>query len=127
MPNVQLYSLQKVNGTHQLRTTPGAERIITFTDDFDEAHGRFMDTAALICALDLIITIDTSIAHLAAGLGKKVWLLLPYHADWRWLANNRSDSPWYPTMRLFWQQQEDDWETVIARVVRALKKESVLF
>lgn len=73
----------------------------------------FSDTAAIISHLDLVITIDTAVAHLAGALGKEVWLLLPYAPDWRWLLN-RTDSPWYPTMKLLRQTVRNRWDDVIA-------------
>ena len=81
--------------------------------------GDFADTAALIAALDLVIAVDTSVAHLAGALGKPTWLMLPFAADFRWLLK-REDSPWYPNMRLFRQQRPGDWHGVIARVSAAL-------
>ena len=80
----------------------------------------FSDTAALIDVLDLVITVDTSVAHLAGAMGKPVWILLPYSADWRWL-RDRDDSPWYPSARLFRQRQAGDWTDVIERVAGALR------
>jgi tetratricopeptide (TPR) repeat protein len=80
----------------------------------------FADTAALISALDLVITVDTSVAHLAGALGKPVWLMLPFSPDFRWMLR-REDSPWYPSMRLFRQQKFGDWDGVIARISQALK------
>jgi hypothetical protein len=82
--------------------------------------GDFTDTAAAIMALDLVISVDTSVAHLAGALGKPVWILLPYAPDWRWL-EARSDSPWYPTARLFRQTAPRRWESVIAAVTEALR------
>jgi ADP-heptose:LPS heptosyltransferase len=79
----------------------------------------FADTAAVIDLLDLVITVDTSVAHLAGAMGKPVWILLPYNSDWRWLSD-RDDSPWYPTARLFRQQILPSWAGVIARVRAAL-------
>jgi tetratricopeptide (TPR) repeat protein len=79
----------------------------------------FADTAALLAELDLLISVDTSVAHLAGALGKPVWILLPYVADWRWL-RNRDDSPWYPTARLFRQPRIGDWSSVIDRVATEL-------
>jgi hypothetical protein len=79
----------------------------------------FADTAALIAQLDLVIAVDTSVAHLAAALGKPVWLLLPFSPDWRWLVG-RDDTPWYPTMRLFRQATTGDWQPVLQRVAAAL-------
>jgi tetratricopeptide (TPR) repeat protein len=80
----------------------------------------FADTAALIAALDLVIAVDTSVAHLAAALGKPTWLLVPFAPDFRWLLK-REDSPWYPSMRLFRQHRPGDWDGVIARVAAALQ------
>lgn len=116
--NVTLYSLQKINGIEQLEVLPQHLPVISF-DNFDESHGPFMDTAALIKNLDLVITVDTSIAHLAGGLGTPTWILLPHQADWRWLLN-RYDSPWYPTMRLFRQPEAGDWYTVMNSVKQAI-------
>lgn len=81
--------------------------------------GDFADTAALIEALDLVITVDTSVAHLAGALGKPTWILLPFCPDWRWLTG-REDSPWYPSARLFRQTTPGDWAGVIRRVIEAL-------
>src|SRR5665811_1051564 len=72
----------------------------------------FADTAALIANLDLVISVDTSVAHLAGAMGKPVWTLLPFSPDWRWMLD-RTDSPWYPTMRLFRQPSIGDWDTVL--------------
>jgi ADP-heptose:LPS heptosyltransferase len=80
----------------------------------------FAQTAALLEALDVIVTVDTSVAHLAGALGKPVWVLLPYAPDWRWLLG-REDSPWYPSARLYRQQMPGDWGSVLARVRADLK------
>jgi ADP-heptose:LPS heptosyltransferase len=80
---------------------------------------NFDDTAALIDNLDLVISVDTSVAHLAGALAKPTWLLLPVIPDWRWMLN-RSDSPWYPTMRLFRQTKPGDWSSVVSEVVKLL-------
>jgi ADP-heptose:LPS heptosyltransferase len=74
--------------------------------------------------LDLVITVDTSVAHLAGALGKPVWILSRYNADWRWL-QNRPDSPWYPTARIFGQPEMGDWDSVIAEIERELTRMSV--
>jgi tetratricopeptide (TPR) repeat protein len=79
----------------------------------------FADTAAVISLLDLVISVDTGVAHLAGALGKPVWLMLPFNGEWRWLAD-RDDSPWYPTARLFRQPKDDDWEDVVARIRQEL-------
>jgi tetratricopeptide (TPR) repeat protein len=113
-PGVQLISLQKGAPAEDLARLPG---LSTFDSqsDFDAAHGAFMDTAAVMTNLDLVISSDTAIAHLAGALGVPVWLLLPALPDWRWLLG-RDDSPWYPTMRLFRQQTAGDWQHVVRRV-----------
>jgi len=87
--------------------------------DHASALTDFSDTAALIAEMDLVISIDTAIAHLAGALGKPVWILLPFHPDFRWL-REREDCPWYPTARLFRQPQRDDWQAVIERVRQEL-------
>jgi tetratricopeptide (TPR) repeat protein len=87
--------------------------------DLSGEIGDFADTAALIAQLDLVISVDTSIAHLAAAMGKPTWILLPFNPDWRWLTD-RDDSPWYPSVRLFRQPQIDDWSPVIERIGREL-------
>ena len=87
--------------------------------DHSEELQDFADTAALISLLDLVVTIDTSVAHLAGALGKPVWIMLRSSADWRWLLD-RDDSPWYPTARLFRQRRRGDWHGVAADVASAL-------
>ena len=81
--------------------------------------GDFTDTAALISALDLVIAVDTSVAHLAGALGKPVFLMLPFAPDFRWLLDRR-DSPWYPRMRLFRQDRPGDWDGVVAQISATL-------
>jgi hypothetical protein len=83
--------------------------------------GDFADTAALISQLDSVISVDTSVAHLAGALGKPTWLLLPFSPDWRWLLR-REDTPWYPTMRLFRQRKLGDWAEVGRRVIADLQR-----
>jgi tetratricopeptide (TPR) repeat protein len=122
IPGVSVYSLQRITGVDQLATIPTSMKLITFDDQFDNAHGRFMDTAAVMKNLDLIITIDTSICHLAAALGVPVWNLLPTPADWRWMLT-RIDTPWYPNMRLFRQPIQGDWHGLMNEVVQALKEQ----
>lgn len=121
IPGISLYSLQKVSGTQQFENLPSSVKIITFDGDFDESNGRFMDTAAVMKNLDLMITVDTSVCHLSSGLGVETWVMLPNPADWRWMMN-RTDSPWYPTMRLFKQPTPGDWESMIKDVAEELKK-----
>ena len=116
---ISLYSLQKIYGLDQLNNLPDSFKIHAFSSDLDTINGSFMDTAAIMKNLDLVITIDTSIAHLAGALGVPVWVLLQKNANWRWFLD-RDDSPWYPTMRLFRQTKQDDWKSVIQDVVKAL-------
>jgi tetratricopeptide (TPR) repeat protein len=92
----------------------------TAIEDLSPSFQDFTDSAGAVGALDLVITVDTSVAHLAGALGKPVWLLLPWVSDWRWMLN-REDNPWYPTMRLFRQQKDQPWSDVIARVSNELK------
>jgi hypothetical protein len=87
-----------------------------------EEVANFADTAALIENLDLVITVDTAIAHLAGALGKPVWVLLPHVADWRWL-RDREDSPWYSSARLFRQSMRGNWASVIETVALRLQSE----
>jgi ADP-heptose:LPS heptosyltransferase len=82
----------------------------------------FYDTAALIQNLDLVISADTAVVHMAGALNKPVWVFLPFVPDWRWMMD-RTDSPWYPTMRLFRQPQMADWSTPVTQVVEALRQE----
>jgi len=89
----------------------------------DSNDRDYADTAALAANLDLIIAVDSPEAHLAAAIGRSVWTLLPFEANWRWL-HRREDSPWYPTMRLFRQSQPGDWDTVLQRVADALGPQS---
>jgi ADP-heptose:LPS heptosyltransferase len=98
----------------EARQLAGTE-IIDLTGDL----GNFSDTAALIAGLDLVISVDTSVAHLAGALAKPVWVLSRFDGCWRWL-NGREDSPWYPTARIFHQRTRGDWAEVIERVAREL-------
>jgi tetratricopeptide (TPR) repeat protein len=115
IPGVSLISLQKGEAAAQARTPPGGMVLHDWTDELLD----FADTAALIEALDLVISVDTSVAHLAGALGKPVWVLNRYDLCWRWL-RDRSDSPWYPSARLFQQRTPGDWSGVIDEVAAAL-------
>jgi tetratricopeptide (TPR) repeat protein len=120
VPGCEYYSLQKgEQAVAQLRGSPLRHRVIDWTEDFHD----FSDTAALIDNLDLIIAVDTSVAHLAGALGKPFWLINRYNTCWRWLLD-RDDSPWYPTARLFRQDETREWDPVIARVAVALEDEA---
>jgi ADP-heptose:LPS heptosyltransferase len=109
-----------MDGVEQVLHLPEKFKVNTFGDDFDESHGRFMDSAALIENLDLVISVDTSIIHLAGGLGKPIWTLLPYSPDCRWDLNDYT-TPWYKTMRLFRQPARNDWNSVVDRLKKELK------
>jgi tetratricopeptide (TPR) repeat protein len=116
LPHVRLISVQQ-GASKELK---GAGVPFWFPpDDFDLTHGAFMDTAAVMTNTDLVITSDTSIAHLAGALGVRVWVALPFTPDWRWLLV-RGDSPWYPTMRLFRQRAPGDWKSVFEEMTSAL-------
>jgi tetratricopeptide (TPR) repeat protein len=119
LPGVSLVSVQRNDGTDQLASLPSGMRIATFGPDFDDGPDAFLDTAAVMMSLDLVIACDTSVAHLAGALARPTWLLLSHHPDWRWLAG-RNDSPWYPTCRLFRQQRPGDWAGVMREVGTAL-------
>jgi ADP-heptose:LPS heptosyltransferase len=88
--------------------------------DHSAALGDYADTAAAVSLMDLVISVDTSLAHLAGALGWPVWIMLAFSAEWRWLID-RTDSPWYPTARLFRQPQAGDWDSVLAEVEAALR------
>jgi tetratricopeptide (TPR) repeat protein len=121
---VELVSLQKGAGVEQLANVAGQFQVRDFGASLDREHGPFMDTAAIMKNLDLVVTSDTAVAHLAGALGVNVWVALPLSPDWRWMYD-RSDSPWYPTMRLFRQTKFDDWPSVFARLAEALRLEVV--
>jgi len=112
LPGIKLYSLQK-GANHQLNE-PEITDMAGYISDFAE-------TAAVIENLDLIITVDTSVAHLAGAMGKPVWTLLTFAPDWRWLMN-RKDCPWYPGMRLFRQKKPGDWDSLFNEVKKELRK-----
>jgi hypothetical protein len=110
--DIAFHSLQVGEAARQAAAAaPGGLKVI---DHFGELTD-FAETAALITNLDLVITVDTSVAHLAGALGKAVWMMLPFAPDWRWMLG-RAESPWYPTMKLFRQERFGDWVGVIERV-----------
>jgi tetratricopeptide (TPR) repeat protein len=121
VPGVQLYSLQKGAGAEQLGRVAARFAVVDLGGRLDETTGPFLDTAAAIKNLDLVISSDTSIPHLAGALGAPVWLALPCAPDWRWLLD-RDDSPWYPSMRLFRQPARGDWQSVFRRMAAELEQ-----
>lgn len=102
-----------------LQMGPASTQLQHFTRpallDMSPIIGDWVDTAQLVQQLDLVLSVDTAVAHLAGALGKPCWVLVSENADWRWLLG-RDDSPWYPTVRLFRQEQADAWEPVVGRV-----------
>jgi hypothetical protein len=108
------FSLQKGEASDEPARVPAAQVLMPLPADND-----LDDTAAHIAELDLVISVDTSIAHLAGALGTPVWILLPYAPDWRWQLS-RTDSPWYPTARLFRQPRRGDWSAVVDDIAAAL-------
>jgi tetratricopeptide (TPR) repeat protein len=115
VPGVRLIPLQKEYGAEQLKLISQRLRIETLGDDFDCGSDGFIDTAAIMASLDLVITPDTSIAHLAGALGRPTWVALKHVPDWRWQLHGHA-SPWYPTMRLFRQKRIDDWAGVFTEM-----------
>jgi len=118
LSSISLVSLQKGTGVEQLRDCTFRDRILDLGSDFDHGPDAFLDTAAVMANLDLVISSDTSVVHLAGALGRPVWVALSATPDWRWM-RERSDSPWYPTMRLF-RQSGGGWDEVVADVAAAL-------
>ncbi len=116
---VRLISLQKGCGEDQLAALPPSMRVETLGADFDAGADAFVDTAAAMTCLDLVVTCDTSIAHLAGALAVPVWVALKRDAEWRWLTE-RANSPWYPTMRLFRQSRRGVWSDVFEAMAREL-------
>ncbi len=117
VPGAWFCSLQKGKAGEQIQTLPHDWNLTDWTRELQD----FAATAALISNLDLIISVDTAMAHLAGALGKPVWVLLPYSPDWRWLMSGKTTS-WYPTMRLFRQPTAGDWDTPFAEMENALRE-----
>ncbi len=118
---VRLISLQKGSGTEQLDEVASQFPVIDLGGRLDETGDAFVDTAAVMKNLDLVVTSDTAVAHLAGALGVPVWLALTFAPEWRWLLE-RQDSPWYPTMRLFRQVRRGDWESLFTRMADELRQ-----
>jgi hypothetical protein len=116
-PGAKFFSVQKGGSESVIRTLGLEESVIEVGSELSD----FADTAAFIDQLDLVICVDTAVAHLAGAMGKDVWVLIAMPADWRWL-QERSDTPWYPSMRLFRQRERGDWKDVIERVKVALEE-----
>ncbi|MBU3644096.1 MAG: glycosyltransferase family 9 protein, partial [Candidatus Methylopumilus sp.] len=115
--DVEWHSLHKEYRLHDQGILHQYPQLLQHQDAIQD----FSDTAALIECLDLVITVDTSVAHLAGAMGKPVWILIPFAPDYRWLLD-REDSPWYPTARLFRQPVLNDWDSVIPKIIQALQR-----
>lgn len=113
--NVAFYSLQHGPAGQDIRQFDAQHRLV----DLGSQLRSWEDSARLLTELDLLITVDTAIAHLSGSLGRPTWIMLPFVADFRWLLD-RSDSPWYPSVRLFRQPQPQDWRPVIMALQSAL-------
>lgn len=120
IPGVRLISLMKDQGPLEVEGPNGSFRIESPGRDMDAGPDSFTDCAAAMQTLDLIVTADTAIAHLAGALGRPVFVALKHAPDWRWMLE-REDSPWYPTMRLFRQSERGDWDSVFHRIAAAVK------
>jgi hypothetical protein len=120
VPNIQMVSLQVGNGCENLKQD--GERLHMLDPGLtpDEEGEAFRDLAALICELDLVVSVDTVIVHLAGALGVATWVGLPSVADWRWLLET-DQSPWYPSVRLFRQPRRGNWDSVYARMAAELR------
>jgi tetratricopeptide (TPR) repeat protein len=117
VPGVRLISVQKGHGRDQLDTVKGRFELTDLGGR--TADDSIADAAALIAALDLVVTVDTAVAHMAGALGKPVWILVSYNADWRWM-RDRPDTQWYPSARLFRQRKPGDWDGVFEELRRAV-------
>lgn len=116
VPNVDFYNFQRGPGREQLLASPAGGRVCDLSGEVPDVSYF----AADLMHMDLLITVDTMAAHLAGALGRPVWVLLPFEADWRWMLD-RDDSPWYPTMRLFRQERAGEWRTPLGRIQSELE------
>ena len=117
IPGVSLVSIQKGPTEGQAANPPGGFPLLNLSPDIRD----FADTAAIMAGLDLVVCVDTSVAHLAGALGVPVWVMVPFAPDWRWMLD-REDSPWYPTMRLFRQDRPGSWDNAILRLEHAMRE-----
>src|SRR5579871_1150725 len=121
IPGLTLISLQKYDGTDELENLPPGMRVVTLGEPFDSGEDAFIDCAAVMMNLDLVISCDTATAHLAGALGRPAWIVLEHVSDWRWMID-RDDTPWYPTARLFRQRRRTDWDEVFQRIAGELMR-----
>jgi ADP-heptose:LPS heptosyltransferase len=120
-PGVHLISLQIGTGREQIDEVADKFKVEELTPRSEESSWTFLDDAAVMKSLDLVVSVDTSVAHLAGGLGVPLWMALAFAPDWRWMLD-REDSPWYPTARLFRQRNFGDWDDVLERMGQALAR-----
>jgi hypothetical protein len=120
VPSVSVFSLQRGPGVEQVATMRDRFSVVEPVEPFDPPGQAFLDTAAIIQSLDLVITSDTATAHLAGALGVSVWLALSFAPDWRWMMEGET-SPWYPSMRLFRQTRPGQWSDIFQQMVQALR------
>jgi ADP-heptose:LPS heptosyltransferase len=116
IPGVRLYGLQKGEAARKVKDLTGKISVTNLADELND----FTDTAGVIENLDLVISVDTAVLHLAGAMGKPAWAILPFTPDWRWMLS-REDSPWYPTVRLFRQKRHGDWDNVFRRLAKELR------
>ena len=121
LPGIRLINLHKGAGLGQLASLPDGLRVEMPGDDFDAGPDAFVDTVAVMAHCDLVITSDTAVAHLAGALGVRTWVALKFVPDWRW-QEHRTDSPWYPSVRLFRQRSRGDWQPVFAEIEAELAR-----
>ena len=115
VPGVSFVSIQKGSAAAQAKTPPAGMSLTALSDEIED----FDDTAAILCIVDLLISVDSSPTHLAGALGRPAWAMLPFVPDWRWLMN-RNDTPWYPGHRLFRQPRRGDWAAVVTAMAAVL-------
>ena len=116
IPGVRLYGLQKGEAARKVKDLTGKISVTNLVDELND----FTDTAGVVENLDLVISVDTAVLHLAGAMGKPAWAILPFTPDWRWMLS-REDSPWYPTVRLFRQKRHGDWDGVFQRLAKELR------
>jgi hypothetical protein len=125
LPGVRLISLQKLDGLDQLASLPAGMTVESLGEDFDAGDNGFVDSAAAMQALDLVISCDTAVAHLAGALGHPCWTALKHRPEWRW-GQTGETSPWYPGMTLFRQTRDGDWGSVFNAMADRLKAQRPL-
>ena len=121
VPGVRIISMQKNHGLDQLKDVPEDIKVETLGDDFDTGKDAFLDTLAVLANVDLVVTTDTSLAHVTGGFGTRTFVALKEHPDWRWMFD-REDSPWYPAHRLFRQTAFADWDAPFIAMTEAIRR-----